>query len=367
MDIDSILTFAVKQKVSDVHITVGLPPVFRMHGEMVPATEPPLAEQTIGAAWAQVLTPDDTARIMGQLLNDKQRATFERAGDLDFAYAIPAIGRFRVNCYRQRGSVGMVIRVIPFYVPTFEELNLPPILATFARRTSGLVLVTGPTGSGKSTTLTAMIDLINKERAAHIITLEDPIEFLHPHIKSVVNQREVGLDTESFAKALRAAMRQDPDVLLVGEMRDLETISTAITAAETGHLVFATLHTNDAVQTIDRVIDVFPPSQQAQIRVQLAAVLQAVVSQQLIPRMDGRGRVVAQEILVVTHAVRNQIREGKSHQIVSTLQTGSKMGMQTMDMALRALIAKRMVTAQEAMKRSADPEAFQRYIMHDFM
>ena len=275
-------------------------------------------------------------------------------------YALPCVSRFRVIAFRQRDATALVLRVVAENVPTFEQLRLPDVLKTLAGKTRGLVLVTGPTGSGKSTTLAAMINLINEKRSCHIITLEDPIEYLHRHNRSIVNQREVNSDTRSFANGLRAALREDPDVILVGEMRDMETISIAITAAETGHLVFATLHTSDAAQTVDRIIDVFPPFQQQQVRIQLSMTLQGIVAQQLLPRIDGRGRVAAMEILVANPAIRNLIREGKSHQILSVIQTGAKAGMQSMDMSLRELSRKGMVTFEEALMRASDPDTFMR-------
>jgi len=268
-------------------------------------------------------------------------------GEIDLAYSLPGVSRFRVNVFHQRGSVGAAIRLIPRNIPDLERLGLPPVVAELAERQHGLVLVTGPTGSGKSTTLAAMVDRINRERSCHIITLEDPIEYLHQHRRSIVNQREVGADTRSFASALRAALRQDPDVILVGEMRDLETIATAITAAETGHLVLATLHTSSAVQSIDRIIDVFPSHQQGQVRIQLADTLEGVITQQLWLRADRTGRVAAVEVLAATPAVKNLIREGKTHQIISSIQTGGRYGMQTMEMALRQLVARGIIADSE--------------------
>ncbi|MBM7867890.1 PilT/PilU family type 4a pilus ATPase [Heliobacterium gestii] len=360
MQINDILALAAAKGASDVHLTVGRMPSFRINGKLTLLQE---LGAPIDSGWLRPLMPPDTDALVRQVLNEKQLAQFEQKGEADLSYAVPTIGRFRVNVFRQRGSAAMVLRIIPLKPPSFRELGLPEVLANLARRPNGLVLVTGPTGSGKSTTLAAMIDLINEERAEHIITLEDPIEFLHRHNKSIVNQREIGLDSTSFAGAVRAAMREDPDVILVGEMRDLETIATAITAAETGHLVMATLHTNDVSQTIDRIIDVFDVGQQAQIRIQLATVLQGVVCQQLLPRADGKGRVVAQEIMVCTTAIRNLIREGKTHQIATAIQTGGKLGMQTMHMALKHLVTKGLVSREEAVKKSADPDALMRYMM----
>ncbi|MCL4424970.1 MAG: type IV pilus twitching motility protein PilT [Firmicutes bacterium] len=338
MDLQQLLREAVLKKASDLHLTVQSPPVLRINGELTRWGTSPL-----NAA--------DTEGILLQILTEEQKRRFEAQGDLDFSYSLPGQGRFRVNAYRQRGTVALALRVIPYQVITLEELGFPPVVASLARQERGLVLVTGPTGSGKSTTLAAMIDLINSEQSCHIITLEDPIEYLHRHKLSVINQREIGSDTQSFALALRSALRQDPDVILIGEMRDLETISIALTAAETGHLVLATLHTTDAPQTVDRVVDVFPPHQQQQIRVQFAAVLQGILAQQLLPRADRPGRVAALEILVATPAVRNLIREGKTHQLSSALQTGAKYGMQTMESSLRVLAERGLISPEELKNR----------------
>jgi twitching motility protein PilT len=309
-----------------------------------------------------VLTPTDTREIVYSILSDSQRQKFENNWQLDFAYQIPGKARFRVNAYFQRSAVGAAFRLIPFDVVPLETLGLPPVVAEFANRPRGLVLVTGPTGSGKSTTLASLIDVINASREEHIMTIEDPIEFLHKHKKCMVNQRELGSDAMSFADALKGALRQDPDVILVGEMRDLETIGTAITAAETGHLVFATLHTQDTPQTIDRIIDVFPSEQQGQIRAQLAVALQGIMTQMLLPTADGAGRTVAAEVLVPTPAVRNLIREGKSHQIYSVLQTGGAQGMQTMDAALSQLVRAGKITRQLAESRAHSVEELKRLI-----
>jgi twitching motility protein PilT len=322
--IQEILAEAVRKGASDVHLTVGLPPVFRRHGKLEPQGQ-----------WSP-LTAAVTEALVREILGNRWEEFKERK-ELDLAYSVAGLGRFRVNVFYQRGSVGAAIRLVGEVIRSLDELGLPPVVGELADQPHGLVLVTGPTGSGKTTTLAAMIDRINEQRSCHIITLEDPIEYLHQHKKSVVNQREIGSDSLSFVSALRAALRQDPDVILVGEMRDLETVATAITAAETGHLVLATLHTGSAVQSIDRIIDVFPPHQQNQIRIQLADTLAGVITQQLLPRTDGKGRVVAAEILIATPAVRNLIREGKTHQIVSLMQTGSRFGMQTMEMSLRRL------------------------------
>ncbi|MDA8441204.1 MAG: type IV pilus twitching motility protein PilT [Peptococcaceae bacterium] len=346
-EIEEILRQAAANKSSDIHLSVESPPAFRIHGELAP----------VGTA---NLSREDTHQLAYSMMTPEQCHHLQEHGEVDFAYSLSGTGRFRVNVFRQRGTLGLVIRLIPFGVPSFESLRLPEIVREFTTRPKGLVLVTGPTGSGKSTTLASMIDHINNNRSVHIITMEDPIEYLHRHRKSIVNQRELGTDTQSFASALRAVLRQDPDVILVGELRDLETISTALTAAETGHLVFSTLHTNDATQTIDRVVDVFPPSQQQQIRVLLAAVLQGVVAQQLLPKADGTGRVAAIEVLVANAAIRNLIREGKTHQIYTSLQTGARFGMQTMDKALIELYNEGLITYDEAEQKILDPEALKK-------
>lgn len=343
---ESILRLAAQVGASDVHITVGMPPVFRINGAL----------QTLDKIDPSKLTPDQTMAMAKSLMDEAQYQRFMEWGEVDFSYSIAGVGRFRVNVFKQRGSAALAIRIIRAQIPTIKELGLPEVIGQLARRPRGLVLVTGPTGSGKSTTLAAMIDKINTETSSHIITLEDPIEYLHFHKRSIVNQREIGQDSTSFGKALRAAMREDPDVILVGEMRDLETISTAITAAETGHLVLATLHTTSAPQTVDRIIDVFPPHQQQQVRIQLSNTLQGVICQQLLPRRDGAGRVVALEIMVATPAIRNLIREGKTHQIISQIQTGAKYGMQTLDMALRNLIQKGIISAEVAREKAMDIE-----------
>ncbi|WP_425061344.1 type IV pilus twitching motility protein PilT [Sporomusa carbonis] len=347
MEINTLLREAVAEQASDIHLTVGVPPVFRLRGSLTPTKHQPL-------------TYKDTEAIFLSITNADQQAKFHQLGELDFSYAIEGLSRFRVNAFRQRGSIAVAIRVVTEQVPTLEQLGHPEVLKTLARKPRGLVLVTGPTGSGKSTTLAAMINLINHERACHIITLEDPIEYLHKHNTSIINQREINADTKSFANALRAALREDPDVILVGEMRDVETIGIAITAAETGHLVFATLHTGDAAQTIDRIIDVFPPYQQQQIRIQLSLTLQGIVAQQLLPRRDGTGRVAALEVMLATPAVRNLIREGKTHQLASVIQTGAKIGMKAMDMSLRDLYRRGIVTYDEALARAMDQETFVR-------
>ena len=319
----------------------------RIHGSLVPLNE-------------ARLTKAELETFARALMTAEQAERFAQTGELDFSFSLPGVGRYRLNAFRQRGAVGMVIRLIPFAIPAPEVLGLPPVTLELAKLQRGLVLVTGPTGSGKSTTLASLIDYINRHRNCHIVTIEDPIEYMHEHRQSLVNQRELGSDTLSFASALRAVLRQDPDVVLVGEMRDLETISTAVSAAETGHLVFSTLHTNDATQTVDRIIDVFPPHQQQQIRVQLAAVLQAVLSQQLLPRADGRGRVAAIEVLLATPAVRNLIREGKTHQIPTVLQTSGKLGMQPMDKAIQDLLHRGLITMQVAQEKMLNPENMRR-------
>lgn len=338
MNINDILQLASRQGVSDVHFTVGRPPVFRNDGEVASVPD------------YDTLMPEDTRNLATQLMTEEQFETFQAAGEIDLAYSVPGLGRFRVNVFHQRGSIAMALRRINSKILGLEQLGMPPAIKDLTRRPNGLVLVTGPTGSGKSTTLAAMIDMINRERAAHIITLEDPIEYIHRHNKSIVNQREIGSDSQSFTAALRSAMRQDPDVILVGELRDLDTIAIAITAAETGHLVFGTLHTNNAAQTIDRIIDVFPPHQQSQIRVQLAETLRGVVAQQLIPRTGG-GRVSAVEILTATPGVRNIIREGKTHQLVNVIQTGGQYGMQTMDASLKKLMQRGEISTEDMYAR----------------
>ncbi|WP_417899421.1 type IV pilus twitching motility protein PilT [Bacillus haimaensis] len=316
---------AYEYKASDIHLSVGVPPVFRINGEL----------KSYGK---DILTPEDTHTIAKQMIPEFMWQTFDEKGELDFSYSVPGISRFRVNAYRQRTSVAIAIRIIPSRVPSLEELSLPPILNSLVDKPQGLILVTGPTGSGKSTTLASMIDYMNRTMKKHIITLEDPIEYLHRHNQCMIDQREVGFDTKSFATGLRASLRQDPDVILVGELRDLETIQTAITAAETGHLVLGTLHTTSAPSTIDRIIDVFPGPQQAQIRIQLASVLVSIISQRLFQSLDRQGRKVATEILVNTPAVANLIRNEKIHQIQNVMQTSRALGMHTLEMSIRQLI-----------------------------
>lgn len=349
MDMESLLREAVARHASDLHVTVGVPPLIRINGALIKLDLPPLGV-------------DDTAQLFEEIVAEDRRVQFNQNGEIDFSHTVFGLSRFRVNAFRQRGSIAIAIRIIPERVPSLQELKLPDIVRELARKPRGLVLVTGPTGSGKSTTMAAMIDLINSERACNILTLEDPIEYLHRHRKSIINQREIGADSRTFANALRAALREDPDVILVGEMRDMETISIAVRAAETGHLVLATLHTSDAAQTVDRIIDVFPPYQHQQVRTQLSLALQGIVSQQLLPRRDGQGRIVAVETLVTTPAVRNLIREGKSHQILSVIQTGAKFGMLAMDTALRDLCRAGLIAEDEALMRSNDPDTLQRLL-----
>jgi twitching motility protein PilT len=338
---------AIERGASDLHVTAGVPPMVRIRGEVEPLDYPPL-------------TPNATRELIYDILSNDQRQRLENDWELDFSYSLPRTARFRVNVYFQRGSLGAAFRTIPHEIMTLEKLGLPKAVEDMTEKPRGLVLVTGPTGSGKSTTLAAMIDRINETRHEHIMSVEDPIEFLHNHKSCIVNQREVNQDTKSFAQALKHVLRQDPDVILVGEMRDLETISLAVTAAETGHLVFGTLHTQDAPQTVDRIIDVFPPHQQHQVRTQLANAMQGIITQTLIPRRDGKGRVVACEVLVPTPGVRNLIREAKNHQIYSAMQTGGKFGMQTMDAALVQLVRRGLISQQEAEKRSSSPDELRR-------
>ncbi len=350
IDFSELLLEVIDRRASDLHLTAGAPPTVRVRGRLQAVEGYP------------TLTPADTREIVYSILSNDQRQRLETNWQLDFAYQVPSCARFRVNAYFQRSALGAAFRLIPFDIAPFETLALPPAVGEMANRPRGLVLVTGPTGSGKSTTLASLIDLINETRDEHIMTIEDPIEFLHRHKKCIVNQRELGTDASSFAEALKAALRQDPDVILVGEMRDMETISTAITAAETGHLVFATLHTQDTPQTVDRIIDVFPAGQQSQVRVQLAVSLQGIVTQQLLRTADGSGRCVAAEVLVPTPAVRNLIREGKTHQIYSVLQTGGAQGMQTMDAALAGLVRSGKITRQLAESRSTTPDELRRLL-----
>ncbi len=350
LDFAELLMEVVRRRASDLHLSAGAPPTLRVRGRLIRIEGYP------------VLSGEDTREVVYSILSGDQRQRLETNWQLDFAYSIPGHARFRVNAYYQRGAIGAAFRLIPFDLTSIDQLGLPPAVHEFTRRPRGFVLVTGPTGSGKSTSLAAMIDEINSTREEHIMTIEDPIEFLHSHKKCLVNQRELGSDAQSFADALKAALRQDPDVILVGEMRDLETISTALTAAETGHLVFATLHTQDTAQTVDRIIDVFPPSQQGQVRMQLSVALQGIMTQQLLPTADGSARTVACEVLVPNAAVRNLIREGKTHQLYSVLQTGSAQGMQTMDTALAELVRSGKVSQQLAEARSSAPEELRRLL-----
>ncbi len=349
-DFADLLMDVLDRRASDLHITAASKPMVRVRGRLVALDDYPVLDAT------------DTREIIYSILTNDQRQRLETDWQLDFAYSIPGHARFRVNAYFQRSALGAAFRLIPSQLVSIDDLGLPPVVHDLCNKPRGLVLVTGPTGSGKSTSLAAMIDEINATREEHILTIEDPIEFLHSHRKCVVNQRELGSDAQSFSAALKAALRQDPDVILVGEMRDLETISTALTAAETGHLVFATLHTQSAPSTIDRVIDVFPPHQQQQVRVQLSIALQGVITQTLIPTADGSARVVACETLIPTAAVRNLIREGKTHQIPSAMQTGAAQGMQTMDAALAGLVRAGKITQRVAETRSSTPDELRRLL-----
>ena len=353
MTIEELLITAKENKASDVHITVGLPPKMRINGLLVDMDYPRLL-------------PPDTEAVISTMMSDKRLQQFEELGEIDFSYSIPQIGRYRVNVFHQRGSMAASIRLVSTKIPLPEELGIPKSVVDLYQKKRGLVLVTGPTGSGKSTTLASIIDRINSMREVHVITLEDPIEYLHNHKKAMVNQREVGLDTHSYSNALRAALREDPDVILVGEMRDLETISTAITAAETGHLVLSTLHTIGAASTIDRIVDVFPPHQQQQIRVQLSMVLESVISQQLIPTADKKSRVAAFEVMHSTPAIKNLIREAKSPQINSTIQTSKKLGMQTMDDAIFDLYMKGDIDKENAVSYAQDSQIMEKRIDNAF-
>jgi twitching motility protein PilT len=380
MHINELLKETMDAQASDLHLTAGRKPTIRVWGKLQALEH------------REVLSPEETSQLAYSMLNAFQKQKFEKTWELDLSYGVPGLGRFRVNLYRQRGATGIAMRSIPSVIPSLEDLNLPPILRDLSRKPRGLILVTGPTGHGKSTALAAMVDAINSERAVHIVTVEDPIEYLHEHKKSMVNQRELGFDTQSFPNALRGVLREDPNVVMVGEMRDLETISAALTIAETGHLVFATLHTANAAQSIDRIVDVFPPYQQQQIRIQLASVVEAVISQQLLSNqryfarmagvhMDGRrhasatatiqrawpsleeiGRVPAVEIMIATPAIRNLIREAKTHQIESTLQTGAQYGMQTMDMALADLVRRQLISPEDAIARAIHPDELRKLI-----
>lgn len=343
-----LLDITMKEKASDLHLTVGVPPVVRVNGELKQID-------------SNKLQPMDTENYAKEILGESYDE-YIKTGDLDTSFSVPGIGRFRVNLFKQRGSSAIAIRVVGSKIPTLNDLSFPPIIKELVANKRGLVLVTGPTGSGKSTTLAAMINEINASRASHIITLEDPIEYLHKHNKSIINQREIGKDTLSYANALRAVLREDPDVILVGEMRDLETISVALTAAETGHLVLSTLHTIGAAKTIDRIVDVFPPHHQQQIKIQLAAVLKGIISQQLLPKIDGKGRVAALEIMSATSAIQNMIREGKTHQVESSIQTGAKYGMKTMDMSLSELYKRGVISYDTALSYAIDRDMLTRII-----
>lgn len=345
--IKEILTVAKENKASDIHIAVGIPPKMRVHGDLMNMNYP-------------VLSKIDADTIVKSTMNERQLEILDEKGEVDFSFSLASVGRFRVNVFKQRGALSAALRLVNTIIPRPEDLGVPPSVVNLYKKKRGLVLVTGPTGSGKSTTLASIINMVNENLPGHIITLEDPIEYLHSHKMSTVNQREIGMDTLSYENALRAALREDPDVILVGEMRDLETISIAITAAETGHLVFSTLHTIGAAATIDRVIDVFPPHQQQQIRIQLAMVLEAVISQQLMPTADGQGRVAAFEVLHSTPAIKNLIRENKTFQIASTMQTNKKMGMQTMDDSLFYLYAQGIISRDTALNYAQDQQSLEK-------
>ncbi len=349
MDLKELFRSTVEQGGSDLHITVGVPPTVRKNGRLIRMQEKPFDAK-------------EAEEFVKQILTEKQLEELEKKGQVDLSLSMDGIGRFRINAFKQRGSYGAAVRLVNSSVKTVAELGLPSVVSELARKTKGLILVTGPTGSGKSTTLASIIDQINEERDCHILTLEDPIEYLHRHKKSIVNQREIGNDSVSYAAALKAALREDPDVILVGEMRDIDTISIAITAAETGHLVLSTLHTTGAASTIDRIIDVFTPHQQQQIRIQLSVILQGVISQQLLPRIDKAGRAAIIEIMVATPAIKNLIREGKTHQLDSLIQTGAKFGMQTMDSCLVNLYKKGVISQEDVMAYASSQENIIRYM-----
>lgn len=354
INMQDLLLLMMEKRASDLHITSGLSPILRIDGELIPTQY-------------EKLTPDVCQRLIYSLLTDSQKEKFEASNELDLAFGIKGIGRIRMNVYRQKGAIAAALRSIPSKIPTFEELGLPGVTYEIMNLVKGLVLVTGPTGSGKSTTLASMIDYINEHRASHIMTIEDPIEYLHFHKKCMINQREIGMDTSSFPLALKYVLRQDPDIILIGEMRDLETIAAALTIAETGHLVFATLHTTDAASAINRIVDVFPPHQQEQIRSQLSFTLQSVFAQMLLPHASGTGRVLACEVLMVNAAIRNLIRDMKTEQIYIAMQTGGKFGMQTMNMALMNLYHRRHITYQEAFNKTVDPEDLKRLLQKDLI
>jgi twitching motility protein PilT len=347
--LNDLLNLVVDNDASDLHLTVGTPPIIRVDGELI-ATD------------LDVLTPMDTRSLIYNMLTAEQQKSFEDELELDISYSVHGFGRFRVNVYKQRGCIAAAFRIIPSKIPTLEELRLSSVISEFSKLTRGLVLITGPTGSGKSTTLAAVVDLINETRRCHIVTIEDPIEYLHYHKKSIINQRELHVDTLSFGGALKHVLREDPDVILVGEMRDFETVETALTLAETGHLVFGTLHTNDAAQTINRIVDTFPPHQQNQARTQLSFVLRSVVAQQLLQTASGKGRVVAEEILIVNPAVQNIVREQKIQQLYTVMQTGQNLGMKTFEQSLRDLYSRGEITYQEAMTHTVRPDELARML-----
>jgi twitching motility protein PilT len=346
--IDEILRSGLQMRASDVHLSVGIPPMFRVDGKLV-------------SSRYDVVTQREAQRLVYDVLSSENIERFERTKELDFSYGVSGVGRFRFNVYRQRGNVGCAMRAIPATIPSLDQLRMPAILRDLTKKHSGMILVTGPTGSGKSTTIASMIDVINSEHQVHIMTMEDPIEYLHSHKTAMVNQREIGQDTDGFHNAMRAVLREDPDIILVGEMRDKETIAAALTLAETGHLVFGTLHTRNAPQTIDRVVDVFPPDQQDQIKVQLANSLEAVVAQQLLPMLGG-GRCAAIEVMIATSAIRNLIREGKTYQIMSSIETGSQYGMQPMDKTLADMHKAGMISYEDALLRAIDRDNFLRLV-----
>jgi len=348
IDLSSILNVAVKGKASDVHLKAGVPPILRVHGSLVPIKN------------HERLAPDEIARAALRIMNDAQKEAFKNNHQIDLAYSVPGLGRFRVNVFQQRGAVGIVLRVIPIKIQTFEELNLPKVLETVANEMRGLVLVTGVTGSGKSTTLAAVLDYINNHKSCHVISAEDPIEFLHRDKRCIINQREIGVDAIGFSEALRGALRQDPDIIMVGEMRDLETIEIALTAAETGHLVLSTLHTIDALETVNRIVSVFPPYQQKQIRIQLAGVIKAIISQRLMPTKDGHGRVPAVEIMVTTARIRECIEDKeKTKDIADAISKGyTTYGMQTFDQSIMSLLNKGLISYEEAMRQASNPADF---------
>ena len=355
MDAIRILTMAMEHGASDIHLSVGTQPAFRINGN--------LTHQIIDDnEQYKDLNRDDIMDIIREIMDEEQLLAWRKNGEYDFSYSLPGVGRFRINAYRQRGCPSLAIRPVPYEIPPLDSLGVPEAIVDLMEKKNGLVLVTGTTGSGKSTTLAALINKINMECEKHIITIEDPIEYLYQHKKCIVDQREVGSDTVTFAGALRSSLRQDPDVILIGELRDLETISTAITAAETGHLVLATLHTNSASQSIDRIIDIFPPNQQEQIKVQLASTLHGIITQQLLPRIDGQGMALASEVMISIAAIRNLIREGKTHQIPTVLQTGTRWGMRTMDASLCELVKNNIVSLDVAMNYTNDKDSFSRLV-----